>query len=148
MKVVVMRGVSGSGKSTWIKNNYPGAYVCSADHFFEKDGEYIFDASKLSAAHNECLRQFIYAMESNYDVVVVDNTNTTVVEMAPYVRVAEALGKDVEIVRLECSYKVASKRNQHGVPAKTIQMMENRMHKRLPAHWPSETVVDSHGSGK
>jgi predicted kinase len=33
--VYVMMGVPGSGKSTWIRNNVPGALVASADHYFE-----------------------------------------------------------------------------------------------------------------
>ena len=33
-EVIVMQGVSGSGKSTYIKNNLPNATVVSADHFF------------------------------------------------------------------------------------------------------------------
>ena len=38
--VTILRGISGSGKSTYIKNNLDASsVVCSADHFFiDSDG--------------------------------------------------------------------------------------------------------------
>ena len=46
-KVIIMRGPSGSGKSTYIQKHFPDAYVCSADHFFIKNGEYVFEPAKI-----------------------------------------------------------------------------------------------------
>lgn len=34
VEIIIMQGVSGSGKSTYIKSTFPAATVVSADHFF------------------------------------------------------------------------------------------------------------------
>lgn len=49
--VIIMRGVPGSGKSTYVRNRYPEARVVSADRYFTDPatGEYRFDASKRGA---------------------------------------------------------------------------------------------------
>lgn len=55
MKIYFLRGVSGSGKSTEamrLANNNKDV-ICSADDYFMKDGEYIFNPSLLAAAHGE-----------------------------------------------------------------------------------------------
>ena len=85
MQVKIMRGCSGSGKSTYIKNHFPDAYVCSADDFWlDKDGNYKFDLSKHGQSHAWCLRKFIDYLEkmrqdpyllNPSSCIVVDNTN-------------------------------------------------------------------------
>lgn len=55
MKIVIMSGISGSGKNTYIKNRFGSSgnvVVCSADDFFETATGYQFDMSKLSDAHS------------------------------------------------------------------------------------------------
>jgi len=147
MKIKVLCGVSGSGKSTYIKNNFPNAEVCSADHFFMVDGEYKFDPSKLPQAHGECLKKFVGLISNVYlslhDVtVVVDNTNTTISEIAPYAALAQAYGHELEIIIIEVSgsadLEVAWKRNAHGVPLQGITNQYSRLVKladQLPPWW-------------
>lgn len=135
-----MRGPSGSGKSTYIQNHLPGAYVCSADHYFiDKDGTYRFDRQGLGAAHVECQRKFKQALKDRVPLVVVDNTNTTTREMKPYVQAAKHQGYRVECVRLDTPADVAAGRNQHGVPYGTVQSMIARMCE-TPPDW-NETVI-------
>lgn len=123
-RVIIMRGIPGSGKSTYVRNRFPGALVCSADHYFEQSGEYKFDASKLSEAHSACLRRFVRAV-AHYGslLVVVDNTNISAAEIAPYFQLAQAYGYEVTIYTVECQPAVAAKRNVHGVPEATIERM-------------------------
>jgi predicted kinase len=143
MKVKILCGISGSGKSTYIKNHFPDADVCSADHFFMKDGEYKFDPAKLSKAHGECLKHFVYLMSTKPHgdriPVVVDNTNTTVVEIAPYAALALAYGCDLEIIILEAPLEKAAARNQHGVPRDAVEGQHKRLKTladQLPRWWP------------
>lgn len=87
-KVIILSGISGSGKSTYGRKLLEGALwtsVCSADDYFMVGSEYRFDASKLSLAHGQCFKKFIDLLKGGDQVVVVDNTNTSVVEIAPYV---------------------------------------------------------------
>lgn len=127
-KVVIMRGISGSGKSTYIKKHYPDALVCSADHFFEKDdGSYQFNAKQLGIAHGICMKKFKKALAHGTDLVVVDNTNTKAREFRPYLMAAQHAGYEIEIVRLETPVDVAAARNAHGVPEEAVQRMSDRM---------------------
>lgn len=68
--------------------------VCSADDYHVcPDGTYAFNPKNAGAAHGLCLRKFISALLSGNDVdVVVDNTNTSTYELAPYMAMAAAYG--------------------------------------------------------
>lgn len=140
---VIMRGISGSGKSTYTKKHYPDAVVCSADDYFTEilgDGkEYKFDASKLSEAHAWCMRVFLESVWQKRPQIVVDNTHTKLWEFSGYVQVASSLGYDILIVRMDTSVKVAAARNTHGVPEKAVQGMADRFERCLP--WWHEILV-------
>ena len=146
MKVVIMVGPSGSGKSTYIRKNFPSAAVCSADHYFMKDGEYQFDPSKLSEAHGRCLRIFTTYVQGPYapSHMVVDNTNTTIAELAPYAALELAYGHELEIVKIAVSEEEMSKvaaRNEHGVPEKIVKVQADRAARmKLPPWWPVKLV--------
>jgi predicted kinase len=138
-KAVLLVGVSGSGKSTFAAREYPGAVTVSADHYFMVDGEYRFEGSKLGAAHRACLRGFVEAVQGGAGCVVVDNTNTTLVELAPYVSLAMAYGYEVEVVRVRCPVEVAASRNTHGVGEGAVRAMDARIESMmatgLPPFW-------------
>ena len=83
MVVVIMRGISGSGKSTAVRRlrkalaaSSGGGYdvdddgwfvVCSADDFFvdRETGQYAFDRALLPDAHAACFRRFQGAISSS-----------------------------------------------------------------------------------
>jgi predicted kinase len=157
-EVIVLRGVSGVGKSTFQKTFYPEAIVCSADAYFINDkGEYHFDGSKLSEAHACCMRIFINsckklsengdarswanyeAPRDDYPIVVVDNTNISVIEIAPYIAVAQAYGIKSRIITLTVEKpETAAARNVHGVPDATVKTMMVRMmdaQQQFPSWW-------------
>ncbi len=123
MKVILLRGASGAGKSTYIKNNLPNAYVASADHYFQKDGTYKFDPNQLGMAHKWCMRSFIAYLSRADKDVAVDNTNITTLEWFPYYRVAEAFCAEFSIVELVPKDASICIRNIHGVPFETIKRM-------------------------
>ena len=50
--LVIMRAQSGSGKSTYVKNNFPTAFVCSADYYhIDESGAYKWSADNAGRAH-------------------------------------------------------------------------------------------------
>jgi predicted ABC-type ATPase len=132
-KVYILQGVPGAGKSTWIRENMLSRVprsqpvVVSADHYFMRGGEYRFDPTKLGAAHESCMRAFIGAITAARGDVVVDNTNITALEMAPYYLAGRAMGFDVVLVRFDVDAKVAAERNVHGVPLAAIERMKAAM---------------------
>lgn len=140
--LIIMQGISGAGKSTFVsrlKECRPLVH-CSADFIFlDENGEYHFDPSKLGAGHAECFKKAALTMaQSSCPLVVIDNTNTTLVEMAPYVQAGASFGYRVLFVRLTTPVKVASQRNVHGVPKETVQNMSQRMQYPLK-RWASKT---------
>lgn len=151
-KVIIMSGVSGSGKSTQAMKAFKGEFgrattiaVVSADTFFMKGGVYNFDPSKLSLAHGECFKDFITHLRNDTDLVVVDNTNTTAVEVSPYILGAQAWGYEVEVLTVMCEseddLKAAAARNSHGVPLAGVMAQHKRLCERELMPWWKNTFI-------
>jgi predicted kinase len=140
-RMIVMRGIPGSGKSTYAREHYPDARIVSADDFFVmSNGEYVFNVSLIQHAHDYAFTRTKAAMTHTHDEIVIDNTNTTIWEMSPYYMLARHYRYDIEIVRIVCDVSIAHKRCVHGVPLRAIKRMAERM-EMLPPFWPNETVV-------
>lgn len=165
MNVIILCGLPGSGKSSYIDREHPNKVnvICEADQFFMEGGKYVFDKSKIGLAHEFCFSEFMRAVSTgrvwrtsarwddddddddgtfeNVDNLVVANTNTQLHEISPYVTVAKYYGHPFEIVKLECSVETAIKRNIHNVPEATIRDMDYRLRRlNIPKHWNSKTI--------
>lgn len=151
VEIIIMQGVSGSGKSTYIKHNFPSATVVSADHFFINavTGIYEFKGEFLADAHGQCLIKFIEAVIAqnndtvNEGVIVVDNTNCTIAEIAPYAAIALAYGHKLQIICLDIEPKTAASRNLHGVEESVVVMMNEKIKnsaKEFPPYWPRKVI--------
>ncbi len=80
----------------------------------------------------------------DYDVVVVDNTNISAWEVAPYYRLAESRSVPVRIVTVWTPFEVCLLRQQHGVPAKQLLAMYQRLlSEELPPWWRHEVIRGS-----
>lgn len=141
-KVIIMRGIPGSGKSRYVAKKLPGAWVHSADNHFMRaddngDVHYRFDPSELSAAHDACFRDFRWSCEARRDEIVVDNTNTRLFEMSPYVMLARSYGYALRIVHVVGNPEECARRNVHGVPLAAIKRMADNFEPALP-FWGAE----------
>jgi predicted kinase len=133
--LTLVRGLPGSGKSTFantITNKYS---VCEADKFFyDKEGNYNFDGSKLRQAHEWCREQVEIRMKDNeanpqyYPEIVVSNTFTQEWEMEAYYKLAEQYGYKVFSIIVENRHGGV---NEHGVPAEKLEQMRNRFEVKL-----------------
>lgn len=140
--VILMRGVSGSGKSTVARqlvDGHPSAIIVSADDFFVVDGHYLYDRTKIESAHRTCLRKFIDALQANTGLVIVDNTNVTELHASPYMAVAEAYEYDAIILRIQCDWRKAQGRNRHGVSMEQAERQALNISRELPSWWKAET---------
>ncbi len=87
--------------------------------------------------------KFVGAVADPRNTVVVDNTSTTAVEVAPYASLALAYGHELRVVTLKVDPEVAHERNVHGVPLEGIRAMARRLEEstgQLPPWWPEEVI--------
>lgn len=119
--LVLVRGVSGSGKSTYARQLTPSNFA--ADDFFEARGE--FDGSLLLVAHKTCQLLVEAALCAGTSPVAVHNTFVRLWELQPYLDMAQRYGYAVRVVHVcsGLSPEQLASRNTHGVPLPTIRRM-------------------------
>ena len=143
-KVVILRGIPGSGKSTKARELAAtaiqagfSAEICSTDDFFidAVDGLYKFDRTKLHTNHTRNFHRFIMSVHNQTNLIIVDNTNINRSDISHYQRVAELNGYDVEIIVVnpDISLEEVFKRQRHSVPFETIRRMQNSLLASLDA---------------
>jgi len=112
MKVVILSGVPGCGKSRYAAS-VAGRIIVSADFHLPKNPL----PEDFGIAHRQCFRDFDDALRGSKDIVV-DNTNLTAAEIAPYYTAAESLNiaARVEVRRIHRDLETCWKEQQHHVP--------------------------------
>lgn len=121
-RLILIRGIPSSGKSTlarFILSQEYGKHL-EADMYFENEGPYKFDPTKLGAAHGWCQAETQYYLDKGI-VVVVSNTFTTIKELKPYFEIAKARGIVPEVILCQNQFN-----NIHNVPAKSLKRMRDR----------------------
>jgi len=136
--LVIMRGISGGGKSTKAKSLVGEGIIHSTDALIEATGDYngFFSEMKktgnfanLSRMHSKNLSNAKKSMEEGVSPVVIDNTNLKANESKAYVKHALELGfadENIQIVDIGTGGLTAEglmARNQHGVPLDKIEQM-------------------------
>ena len=132
--LIIVRGIPGSGKSTFAKEivkMFPDDSVhWESDMFFMHNGVYCWKPNKVNLAHRWCQQKVEKSFDA-VDIVVVSNTFTTESEMKSYLDFAKENGISVQIVRMENRFE-----NEHGVPKATLEKMKARF-----VDMPNEIVV-------
>lgn len=110
----LVRGHPGSGKTTWAKEQQahtPGLRHFENDAFFTNaEGHYQFDLARHQEAKDHCFEQTRQALQRG-EPVVVSNTFTTLAELAPYLDLAKALGREARVIEMQGDFG-----NTHAVP--------------------------------
>lgn len=89
--------------------------------FFDVNGQYRYDATRIREAHGWCQQMARQALARGQKVVV-SNTFTQLREMEPYL----AMAKHVRVIEAQGKWQ-----NVHGVPVGTMDRMAQRW-ERLP----------------
>lgn len=114
--VIILRGVSGSGKSTFanlIKDDHT-EICCADDYFIDEQGNYNFDPKKLHKAHRYCFDKFVEAQRNpSINKIIVANTNTADWEFERYEEMARNVGDSIFYIVIENRH---GSNDVHGVP--------------------------------
>ena len=139
--LIILRGVSGSGKSDFAnflstthnnayvgKTNVAPVVVCCADDYHIKDGVYKFKLENLGEAHLQCRLKAFEAMKNETGLVIIANANTKEGDFYYYQELAR-----------QFSYKFISLvlENRHGncdvhnVPENVLEILEKNLRNSL-----------------
>lgn len=170
MHVWILIGAIGSGKSAYLEKRarsfggaecvrvlcgdpppryFPGdVVIISADDItLDEQGE--FHVGKLGQAHSLCMRVFTEILQMGGDrpsLVIVENTNTSPWELAPYIATSMAYGEEVElkIIALMTHWQQCVKRANRITPSYVIRAQSRRLERMMdewPTYWPRPEMV-------
>lgn len=130
----IIRGVPGSGKSTFARSIAKPWQIFEADQFFMKKGKYEYDGSKIKQAHEWCKRKVHYWAHPSllgslfFRTIVVSNTFTQDWEMKFYQIIGKKYGYKVHVIIVENRHGGV---NTHGVPDEKVEQMRLRFQVKL-----------------
>ena len=121
--LILVRGVSGAGKST-IAPMFENAVLVSTDDFFlDEYGDYVFDANSLVINHQFCQLAVRMMMQDDEKLIVVHNTFTADWEMDAYFDLARKHGYAVHTIIVENRH---GSKNVHDVPKDVVKAQIER----------------------
>ena len=126
LNLILLRGVSGAGKST-VAGLFIDATIISTDDFFMVDGEYQFNPELLAENHDKCFKSVESEMECpQQDIcpnIVVHNTFTQAWEMKRYRELADKYGYNFYTIIVENRH---GSNSIHDVPDHIISKQRDR----------------------
>ena len=138
-KLILMRGLPGSGKSFKAALLMGAAHlsspaythnIFSTDDYWEQNGKYIFVGRMIGVAHEWNQKRVKKALQAGVYTIIVDNTNTCWKEIKPYVDMAKEYGYKIELQEANTAWQFdvekCARRNIHSVPQGAIQRMMDR----------------------
>ena len=131
-KLYIVRGLPGSGKSSFVRNSYKMAYEdwFEADMFFESGltGEYKFNRDLLPHAHTWCFYNVLRTLNADMNCWV-SNTFVRLWEMESFLNIGEKLNREIDIEIIEVKTQFYS---IHNVPENTIERMKRNWEELTP----------------
>lgn len=118
MKLTVIRGLPGSGKSTYAKKNYD-CLILENDMFQIIDGKYLWSAEGTKRAVDLCVKIADMALANGSDVVIA-NTFTKKKYVYCFFNIAKKYGAEFEVIRMDNDFG-----NIHNVPDATLKSMKD-----------------------
>lgn len=127
--LIIIRGIPGSGKSTYAKalkadlekQGYTVKHFEADDFWYDDKGNYNFDQNRIYYAHKNCYEKAFKALDEGIQYVIVANTFVTHKDMKPYLKEATARGIEVTIYRMDNEFQ-----NVHNVPPDKVAHMKEQ----------------------
>ena len=123
-KLIIMRGLPGSGKSDKAKMLVENGIIHSTDDYFVKDAEYKFDENRLETFHYLNLMSSIESMKKGTSPIIIDNTNLIAFYCESYVENGKMYGYDIVVIEPDTPWafdvEELVKRNVHNTPRDVI----------------------------
>lgn len=126
----LVRGIPGSGKSTFVHKMFPSIFHVENDMFHMHDGAYDWDKDNMPDAIAWCASMVETALEHGMDAVV-SNTFTKCKFIEHYKKIAEKHGASFHVYRCIGQFK-----NVHGLGNALVDSFKKSME-----DWPGETIV-------
>lgn len=123
MNLYLIRGLPGSGKSTFAETLADGLHAQHFEHdaYLYTDGKYLWTESRMAYAYRACLRDTRKAMEAGL-TTVVSNVFPTRKSLKRYEKLAEEFGYRVTYIVVENRRGGV---NIHDVPQEALDGMRS-----------------------
>ena len=124
LKLILVRGLPGSGKSTIARSLSDGTWTrhLETDMYWINTitGEYEFVPERIKDAHLWCQKGVDHILNQGYSVAV-SNTFTQKWELQPYFEIAKKYGIIPQVILCQNQFK-----NIHNVPEEVLVKMKDR----------------------
>lgn len=139
---IIMRGLPGSGKSTFVRmlsSNLDDCTVHAVDDLHrDGDGRFRWDEDKAARNYELNYANFVRSCAEGRDVVVCDCMNLTHDEVQRYVSIAEQFGYGTYVVTpAPVAAAASARRNQHGVSLAHARLMLSAWEE-----WPAQATIE------
>ena len=139
----IIRGLPGSGKSTFASRSFPGAFHIENDMLHITNGKYEF-REDLAAERQKKVKDIVREVLNAGADVIISNVFPSPKKLKDFIQMAKDVGTDCSIFRMTGNFM-----NRHSVPEKVLAAMKSQF-RDIPVgpEWPVEIFVKIETNGE